>query len=374
MRCAVCGSTRIVTETRKEGYNLKKGIVGSVLFGGMGAVAGTSGNEVTYYHCGDCGQVLNKCMSDFELKELEFALQHQDSSVFLDSTYKMMEKYPNAGWDKEKIVNAKIKSEESDIVNEENIVNEDEKFQKELIQISSNSKFRDNEFTINELINENTSLYTSKIKISRYFHQLCSQGYMERIINEDGAHFRFLKELPNNYFSNNSTKKEYSSRESSINDNLRKEQIRFEADERTMVKFLFKYKDKFTADDIWRDKNSPFSEYPTIRISAILRKLEKKSILKSFKIDYKTFYTINEDIYTEILNILTDNPKNVYEIRNESNKLKDMHPRLIDYFCQQLVERKKAEQVEIEGLPCFFKKKVSTRRNTIINSLKNWIK
>ena len=141
-----------------------------------------------------------------------------------------------------------------------------------------------------------------------------------------------------------------------------------------MVKFLFKYKDKFTADDIWRDKNSPFSEYPTIRISAILRKLEKKSILKSFKIDYKTFYTINEDIYTEILNILTDNPKNVYEIRNESNKLKDMHPRLIDYFCQQLVERKKAERVEIEGLPCFFKKKVSTKENSIINTLKNWLK
>ena len=111
MRCAVCGSTRIVTEKRKEGYNLKKGIIGSVLLGGIGAIAGTRGNEVTYYHCGDCGQTLNKCMHEYEEMELEFALKTQDSgdTFFINRVNEMKNKYPNAGWDENKILNAHIK-------------------------------------------------------------------------------------------------------------------------------------------------------------------------------------------------------------------------------------------------------------------------
>ena len=38
-RCAMCGSTKIVLETKQEGYNKKKGIWGAVLFGGIGALA-----------------------------------------------------------------------------------------------------------------------------------------------------------------------------------------------------------------------------------------------------------------------------------------------------------------------------------------------
>lgn len=37
-RCAVCGSTRIVTEVRNEGYNTKKGVIGTALFGAIGAL------------------------------------------------------------------------------------------------------------------------------------------------------------------------------------------------------------------------------------------------------------------------------------------------------------------------------------------------
>ena len=129
MRCAVCGSTRIVTEKRKEGYNLKKGIIGSVLLGGIGAIAGTRGNEVTYYHCGDCGQTLNKCMHEYEEMELEFALKTQDSgdTFFINRVNEMKNKYPNAGWDENKILNAHIKMK-----------NNKSKFdEKDLIDISS---------------------------------------------------------------------------------------------------------------------------------------------------------------------------------------------------------------------------------------------
>ena len=79
MRCAVCGSTRVVVERKKEGFNQKKGMLGGMLFGTTGAiVGGASGNETIYYHCGDCGHTLNKCMHQYEEMELDFALNTQD--------------------------------------------------------------------------------------------------------------------------------------------------------------------------------------------------------------------------------------------------------------------------------------------------------
>lgn len=70
-RCAMCGSSKITLETKQEGYDTKKGIRGAVLFGGIGALAGTSGNTVIYYHCGDCGQVLNHTMMPVEKDSID---------------------------------------------------------------------------------------------------------------------------------------------------------------------------------------------------------------------------------------------------------------------------------------------------------------
>lgn len=163
MRCAVCGSTRIVTETRKEGYNLKKGIVGSVLFGGMGAIAGTSGNEVTYYHCGDCGQTLNKCMHEYEEMELEFALKTQDSeyAFFINRVNEMKNKYPNAGWDENKILNAHIKMK------------------------NNKSKFDENDLMdISSYIKRHGSI--SKAKLVNYIKQ---NGYNDDLANAVESYF-----------------------------------------------------------------------------------------------------------------------------------------------------------------------------------------
>ena len=163
MRCAVCGSTRIVTETRKEGYNLKKGIVGSVLFGGIGAIAGTSGNEVTYYHCGDCGQTLNKCMHEYEEMELEFALKTQDSgdTFFINRVNKMKNKYPNAGWDENKILNAQIKMK------------------------NNKSKFDENDLMdISSYIKRHGSI--SKAKLVNYIKQ---NGYNDDLANDVERYF-----------------------------------------------------------------------------------------------------------------------------------------------------------------------------------------
>ena len=288
MRCAVCGSTRVVTELRKEGYNKTKGIIGTALFGVIASIAGTSGNDVTYYHCGDCGQVLNKCMSEYESMELSFALQTQDKSSFLDRTHKMMKKYPNAGWNNEKILKA-----ESD-------------------QLSIKSD--DNEIMIDSIESTNQN----------------------KTIQEDKTYYRFIT-------------KEYKEKEEK-----RDLQDKLSCIEKEILKSAFKYGNKFTADEL-KEFDFSLSEYPTIKISAVLISLSKKSYLTRTESNYKTYYMFNENIYTEILNVLTYKPKNIKEIQNENNALKDLPVTVISIYCQKLVEFKKAEQVILERIR-YFKK------------------
>ena len=98
IRCAMCGSKNVRTETKQEGYNKKKGILGVALFGGIGALAGTSGNTVTYYHCAECQHVLNRCMPEFDKFEIETALSHPDISV--EGLIRWKKKYKNIEWEK----------------------------------------------------------------------------------------------------------------------------------------------------------------------------------------------------------------------------------------------------------------------------------
>lgn len=76
LRCAVCGSKRITVETKKEGYDVVKGVVGTALVGIPGALAGAGGKENTYYHCADCGQVLNKPMLSVESDWIDMLLEN----------------------------------------------------------------------------------------------------------------------------------------------------------------------------------------------------------------------------------------------------------------------------------------------------------
>lgn len=64
IRCAVCGSKRVTLETKNEGYDVKKGVIGSILIGAFGVFAGANGKKNTYYHCADCGHTMNHFMYD----------------------------------------------------------------------------------------------------------------------------------------------------------------------------------------------------------------------------------------------------------------------------------------------------------------------
>ena len=60
-RCAACGSPNVATDTQTGGisYNYKKGVVGTVVLGAGGAVAGIENKNQTIYKCADCGMVLS---------------------------------------------------------------------------------------------------------------------------------------------------------------------------------------------------------------------------------------------------------------------------------------------------------------------------
>ncbi len=96
-RCAICGSSKIVVEKKQEGYNKKKGIWGTILFGAAGAVAGAGGNTVLYYHCGDCGAVLNQPMSATDKDFIDNCLQSPDT--FGLCLRDLKKKYKNIEWE-----------------------------------------------------------------------------------------------------------------------------------------------------------------------------------------------------------------------------------------------------------------------------------
>lgn len=99
LRCAVCGSRHVTLETKKEGYDLKKGVIGTALVGIPGALAGVNGKENTYYHCADCGHVLNKCMDALESIMIDNLLK--EPSKWKEELKVQKAKYINIEWEEE---------------------------------------------------------------------------------------------------------------------------------------------------------------------------------------------------------------------------------------------------------------------------------
>ncbi|MGN8921152.1 hypothetical protein ACTNB0_08695 [Lachnospiraceae bacterium HCP28S3_F9] len=97
IRCAICGSKRVTLETRKEGYDLKKGVVGTALIGIPGALAGMNGKDSLYYHCADCGHVMNKPMLSVESDWIDMLLESPDS--WKEQLKEKKAKYKNIEWE-----------------------------------------------------------------------------------------------------------------------------------------------------------------------------------------------------------------------------------------------------------------------------------
>lgn len=96
IRCAMCGSKNVYVDSKKEGYNLKAGVVGAALVGVPGALAGTVGNDTKYYHCRECGQTLNKPMMSVESDWIDSWITNP--KMYLDELRRMKTKYKNIEW------------------------------------------------------------------------------------------------------------------------------------------------------------------------------------------------------------------------------------------------------------------------------------
>ena len=96
IRCAMCGSKNVYVDSKKEGYNLKAGVVGTALVGVPGALAGTVGNDTKYYHCRECGQTLNKPMMSIESDWIDGWLVNP--KMYHDELKRMKTKYKNIEW------------------------------------------------------------------------------------------------------------------------------------------------------------------------------------------------------------------------------------------------------------------------------------
>lgn len=80
-RCAACGSPNVATDTQAGGisYNYKKGVVGTVVLGAGGAVAGIENKTQTVYKCADCGMVLSYPMDAETKNVIDLGVRHAEA-------------------------------------------------------------------------------------------------------------------------------------------------------------------------------------------------------------------------------------------------------------------------------------------------------
>ena len=100
MRCKKCGSTNInVDSQQKTGFSWKKGFLGSLVFGAIGAVAGVGGKTktTTEYHCMACGNIgdFSWVIMDPDTQSgIDMALEYNDTAKL--KSYK--QRYRNIEW------------------------------------------------------------------------------------------------------------------------------------------------------------------------------------------------------------------------------------------------------------------------------------
>ena len=188
-RCAACGSSHVVVDTKKEGFSVSKAIAGTVLFGTGGAVMGVNGKEQLYYHCAACGQTLSYPMPEFAKTSIDkYLLEPEKYRYFLEREKKQ---YPNIEWsaDSTDTLNADVqiaeKLSESDLPDTKNEV-EFEKLKEVILEALS----RDVSKTVSDLqaTNEKCILYSNQ-QLSACLIKMVNAGLLEKNKVEGKVYF-----------------------------------------------------------------------------------------------------------------------------------------------------------------------------------------
>lgn len=91
-RCAVCGSPNVTKSESNGGFSYSKAMVGTAVFGSIGAVAGINGKKTSAYTCPDCGNTLPQPMDNITKDKIDLVMTNPDllaSKIFPD----MYERY-----------------------------------------------------------------------------------------------------------------------------------------------------------------------------------------------------------------------------------------------------------------------------------------
>lgn len=80
-RCAACGSPNVQKVDQNDGFSYKKALVGTAVFGTIGAVAGINGKRSSQYVCPDCGQTLSLPMDNIQKDLIDTVMIAPDALV-----------------------------------------------------------------------------------------------------------------------------------------------------------------------------------------------------------------------------------------------------------------------------------------------------
>lgn len=78
-RCTICGSPNVLRSEQNDGFSYKKAIVGTAVFGTIGAVAGINGKHSVTFRCPDCGSESKTTMDDVTKAVIDTLITRPDA-------------------------------------------------------------------------------------------------------------------------------------------------------------------------------------------------------------------------------------------------------------------------------------------------------
>ncbi len=87
MRCANCGSKKVVPVSKKDSFSVGKAVAGNILFGPAGTVMGINGKETHGYYCSTCGVTLDYLMPDAISNIIDSAVISGNKNIVPDSCW-----------------------------------------------------------------------------------------------------------------------------------------------------------------------------------------------------------------------------------------------------------------------------------------------
>lgn len=270
-------------------------------------MAGTSGNTVTYYHCGDCGQVLNCTMLPVEKESIDRCLDNPD--VYESSLKKYKAQYRNIEWEEPVSASVNIRMQISDI--EEYIVEYVKNIGIPVKMGELQEKLRDkteNVFDVGHAIEnlEKRGILKSE-KENDYIPLYFTKALIRKLRTADiGSRTRIDPIVIENDRYRMKTLKEIESSNIVAEQNVSVEVLKEIATLKPIIEILQKAEKPLSCNELL-ERNEDVNQRSFLRVNSKLIQLEKAGVLKSKLLKKRSCYFIEDDLKDEI-------DKKLYEV------------------------------------------------------------